>query len=424
MLPAVIQRPVSVRPGGSVIINSEILNASQLEGNSPRFFIISRPKYGKLIVSRETALLRSRRAAVDNHFPQLDNETMDDSSTSREEIDELSFFTYRDVKKGWLRYENTLMETHGRLMDRFEYELQASQLQPARGIFKIEIRLSAAEDGKPIDSDDSEGKEKIKPTSTYEKPTKTVSWLPSMTTAMAIPIFILIFLVLLACVFVFFRRTRIARERERRYVKEKQQQLLAAKPQQELAQPTPDLLGTTVYATVGQRTASMRHSSPVNHYHHNHEESPIPPSSRASQIRSHADYGSVMHVSMMEEAALKSPPARPNLITFDPNRSVELMSTSVPTCKVTPLSTKYGGPSGIGASASGSSGGTTEEYWKGAYHYSSSASDTDLKTVDRLSLDHATGQKPTHKKPLSSPSIARGGSLKPPTKLKENQYWV
>lgn len=246
--------------------------------------------------------------------------------------------------------------------------------------------------------------------------TTSSPWIPSMTENFLIVIFILSGILFAAVLFVVIRRVRIAKERAKRSQKEQERRA-------QITGPRPaEILEKSVYASVGTRSRQkngfgMPLSRTGNANPLMFRSLTLDTTTKSTQMTPPP----VFHTLNRSSRQTHQPPdGAARMVTFDPGRT-EVIS-SVPMCKVTPLTPRSGAPSQQGSSqVTGSS--SLEDYSKGgqytAYHYSSSASDTELK-AERLSLDRATGYK---KKKHTSREHHHPQS-KAATKLKDNQYWV
>lgn len=260
--PNVVQNPVKVEPGGHFILTSQLLDASALEGRAPRFLIIKAPLFGRLIINRLVKQKVRKREIEDEteEEKEADGETekevlqkdaammasvdklapMDDEETIKTVIhSDVSFFTFDDVKAGTIRYINTIIGETA-LEESFEYELHATGVQPARGLFLIQI----------ISPDDvtpgKGGKRPQKPPPvTTEAPVDT-PLLPRISQSLALPVFFVVAIFIFALLIILVRRYRIRKKRERKYIKEKQKELLEQRQAFEVASPQPDLLGELI----------------------------------------------------------------------------------------------------------------------------------------------------------------------------------
>ncbi len=388
VLPAVVQHSISVRPGKSVALSSQILDATELEDKSPVFSIIRPPTYGFLYKIIPVADSSAPPVTVRE---KRDGKRRKYGNGKRIEVD---FFTMEDLKMNSIEYVNTLEKAHNPLEDHFIYELRANDVQPARGRFIIQILSQDASGSGSYYFDTSTLK--ATPTSTG----KPDPWLPAMTENFLVVVFVLAAILFASVLFCVFRKVRISKERKKRFEKE-----MAVNAQ--LMAPTGgEILENRVYASIGTRTSSFRVKNGL--VSGMCRSATLDRPSKGTQVTPPPKYHTLNRDGVGEGTG--------RMVTFDPGRT-EVIS-SLPMCKVTPLMPRSGPPSGIMSNSS-----SLDEYNRYAYQYSSSASDTDLKT-ERLSLDRATGYKSGGKKKTTGPGSHPPPAGKVATRLKENQYWV
>ncbi|VDK52830.1 unnamed protein product [Anisakis simplex] len=183
------------------------LNATVLEGSAPRFLVIDPPKMGRLV--------------MDGNL----NESV-------------VFFTLSDIRNGRLFYlPHEWVELHS--SDSIGLQLDADGIQPARFRFWITIRLQKTHQTVPPAS-------RAPPPTSSEAPSS-----PEMAPASyQLPLLILLAIISLT-IFILLCRRHSVKQRRRKVVVEQKQREYAAKLDAIVADQ-PDLLGSTVYATVGR----------------------------------------------------------------------------------------------------------------------------------------------------------------------------
>ncbi|VDM50505.1 unnamed protein product [Toxocara canis] len=182
------------------------LNATILEGSAPRFLVIDPPSLGRLIMDGNV------------------NESV-------------MFFTLSDVHNGRLFYMP--FETDGEKTDSIELQLEADGVQPARFRFWISIRLKQRH-------------QTVLPASRAPPPTppETPPGPEMAPVSHHLPIVILLIIVSLT-IFILLCRRHSVKQRRHKVIVEQKQREFAAKLDAAV-EDQPDLLDTTVYATIGR----------------------------------------------------------------------------------------------------------------------------------------------------------------------------
>uniref|UniRef100_A0A0M3IIB6 Chondroitin sulfate proteoglycan 4 n=1 Tax=Ascaris lumbricoides TaxID=6252 RepID=A0A0M3IIB6_ASCLU len=182
------------------------LNATALEGSAPRFLVIEPPTMGRLVM---------------------------DGNVN----DSVVFFTLADVHNGRLFYMP--FEVDGETTDSTELQLDADGIQPARFRFWITIRLQR-------------GHQTVLPAS--RAPPSTPSEAPAgpemAPVSHHLPIIVLLIIASLT-IFILLCRRHSVKQRRRKVIVEQKQREYAAKLDAAV-EDQPDLLDTTVYATIGR----------------------------------------------------------------------------------------------------------------------------------------------------------------------------
>ncbi|MCP9259991.1 Chondroitin sulfate proteoglycan 4 [Dirofilaria immitis] len=182
ILPIINPRTLIVNASSITLITDAHLNASILQGLTPRFFVTKSPRFGRFILGTNVGQL-------------------------------VEYFTYNDVVNNSLFYISN--QTNIMMLDFAELELNADEIQPARFRFNIEIHPSTTINYIP--STDS---------------TVNHSVLPDLSRPSMVPI-------------------NGLRQKEIRIVNAQKRRKLDTKTKADL-EKQPDLLSTTVYATIGR----------------------------------------------------------------------------------------------------------------------------------------------------------------------------
>ncbi|EJD74214.1 hypothetical protein LOAG_18440 [Loa loa] len=214
-----ILNPQTLIANGSSIalITDKHLNASILQGLTPRFFVIISPRFGRFIL----------------------NENIDQF---------VEYFTYNDVINNGLSYQSN--QTDVMIFDFAELELNADQIQPARFRFEIEIHPSIQINYIP--STDS--------TTNYSISLDDLSH-SSMVPKNGLLNYYYVLIILFALIIIVITTIIIFRrhskhQRQLRVVNAQKRRELVAKTKADL-EKQPDLLSTTVYATIGRNRREL-----------------------------------------------------------------------------------------------------------------------------------------------------------------------
>uniref|UniRef100_A0A0N4ZU91 Cadherin domain-containing protein n=1 Tax=Parastrongyloides trichosuri TaxID=131310 RepID=A0A0N4ZU91_PARTI len=108
VIPTILYEPFIIEGGTMANIDIKFINASTLLGLSPKFFVITNPKFGKLILNGFTPLNES-----------------------------IKFFSFNDILEHRLFYD--AFDTSKQINDTIEIELRGDSIQPARFNYTIQI---------------------------------------------------------------------------------------------------------------------------------------------------------------------------------------------------------------------------------------------------------------------------------------------
>ncbi|KAE9420695.1 hypothetical protein Angca_006391, partial [Angiostrongylus cantonensis] len=121
--PLVTAQPVIVETNSAVPLTASQLNASALQGSTPRFLITSTPKYGRISLD-----------LLSNHS--------------------VHFFTFPDILRGRVYYQ--AFSTDNEVTENIELEVRADSVQPARLVLPITIIPNDGEVHEPTRRDESD----------------------------------------------------------------------------------------------------------------------------------------------------------------------------------------------------------------------------------------------------------------------------
>uniref|UniRef100_A0A915PFV8 Chondroitin sulfate proteoglycan 4 n=1 Tax=Setaria digitata TaxID=48799 RepID=A0A915PFV8_9BILA len=219
VLPVLSPRTLVVDGNSTTPITSAHLNASILQGSTPRFFVTEPPRFGRFMLN-----------------------TNADSF--------VEFFTYNDVLNNGLLYISN--QTDIMIFDFAELELDADEIQPARFRFNIEIRPStiikyirptdSANHSIPFDRSQS----------------TTISFIGLINYHIPITVFLFVFIIII--IGILFRR-HSSKKKQMRVVNAQRRREFDAKAKAEL-EKQPDLLSTTVYATIARNRRESSEKRP------------------------------------------------------------------------------------------------------------------------------------------------------------------
>ncbi|CAJ0596108.1 unnamed protein product [Cylicocyclus nassatus] len=208
--PLVIAQPVIVETNSAVPLTPSQLNASALQGSTPRFLITSTPKYGRISLD-----------PVANH-----------SAT---------FFTFPDIIRGRVFYQ--AFSTNREVTENLELEVRADSVQPARFILPITII--------PTDTDVQEQQEKEVRRKDLKEETQIESPRLSPVSEQLPVVILIVILGITVCVLLCRRRPK------KKPTPAPSTPQLGSTPRTSLPEK-PDLLGSTVFAQLGNSAPPPR----------------------------------------------------------------------------------------------------------------------------------------------------------------------
>lgn len=445
-VPQLQSHPVSVLPGKTLIITSDILDVSKLAiktESDPVFQVVEFPMYGVLVKmpprKKEAFVLldepdniedvttpittgwhtSAEERLASNEELILDEDDVKAVRVRRNEVlrSNATFFTFSELRDQRVKYISTLQPSLANMVrDKFVYRLTAKGVKPAKGTFPLVVTPYLGRTPEVITA--------ASPTSELTPPYLPAQ--PDISTDYTVAICLVSVIIVLAVLIIVVRKVRVELKRQTL-----QKKKAAAMSTSGLITPKPDLLGTSLYSamtdsqlhvdTTGGNEQPTRDSSMARSASKQSASGGGVRNGSSNKGVSHYSLASPYHTSMSpkgtntagspnflspHEGSDVSASAVARLITFDPGRT-EIVS-SIPLCRVTPLTPK---PSSTCSSSS--------EDWRYAYHYSSSASEHDSKlSQDKLSLDRNNGSGKGRRGQKPQPKLSRQ------MKLKDNQYWV
>ncbi|CAI4225737.1 unnamed protein product [Auanema sp. JU1783] len=225
-------QPVIVESNSLTPLTSSQLNASLLQGSTPRFLLVNPPVYGKITLD-----------------PSSDHSAL--------------FFTYPDITRGRVYYQ--AFHTTKEIVEHLELEVRADIVQPARIVLTITIVPS-------MDSEnDSEESDKEAQKNSKETP-KSQDVPRLVPIGDQIPVLVLIMIMLTTVLLV------ICLNRKKK-PKEVPPQLtpprLPPTPSGSISQEKPDLLGSTVFATVGAARGDNAARPPMKSFERGSAATPV-----------------------------------------------------------------------------------------------------------------------------------------------------
>ena len=131
--PLVQQQPAASGDSGELVLTTDTLDASQLAAvtdSIPVFTVTAPPMYGNLI--KRVPMRHRRAASYDYDYNYEDNYEYEDEQ-------EVSNFTHQDIVNELIVYQVDPDAVQGPDTDDFEYLLTAPHVQPAPGVFSIDV---------------------------------------------------------------------------------------------------------------------------------------------------------------------------------------------------------------------------------------------------------------------------------------------
>ncbi|KAK6725980.1 hypothetical protein RB195_004351 [Necator americanus] len=206
--PLVVVQPVIVETNNAIPLTASQLNASALQGSTPRFLITSTPQYGRISLD-----------PVANHSAL--------------------FFTFPDILRGRVYYQ--AFSTDREVTENLELEVRADSVQPARLVLPITIIPTDSETLEQAEKEDERMNKQKEETQTEAPRLSPISE--------QLPVIILVIILFVTVCVLMCRR----RPKKKRTPPESTPQL-ASTPRTSLPEK-PDLLGSTVFAHVGKSEA-------------------------------------------------------------------------------------------------------------------------------------------------------------------------
>uniref|UniRef100_A0A1I8EHK4 Chondroitin sulfate proteoglycan 4 n=2 Tax=Wuchereria bancrofti TaxID=6293 RepID=A0A1I8EHK4_WUCBA len=220
VLPVLNPRILVADSSSVALITGAHLNASILQYLTPRFFVTKSPRFGRFVLNSNVGQY-------------------------------VEFFTYNDIINNGLFYVPN--QTDVMVLDFAELELNADEIQPARFRFEIEIHPSTIINYIP--STDSTANHSIPPDLSHS------AMLPFNKLINYCVLIILFALIVAVITTVIIFRRHSSNRKQLRVVQAQKRRELNAKAKTDL-QKQPDLLSTTVYATIGRSRRELSEKRP------------------------------------------------------------------------------------------------------------------------------------------------------------------
>ncbi len=176
VVPKVKQNPASAPGGEELVLTTNDLDAGELAsitGSNPNYTILADPKYGKLVriqpgrVKRHVDLLVVEKL-YRHHKDKRDTHKRKTKRESKRK--KVKSFTHQDIVEGLIKYVPNRDGPDREMKDSFTYLLTADNVQPAKGVYHINIVPSKAE---PTDGgEEGEGQSIVPKTAKPEKTTE------------------------------------------------------------------------------------------------------------------------------------------------------------------------------------------------------------------------------------------------------------
>lgn len=220
VLPVLNPRILIADSSSVALITGAHLNASILQYLTPRFFVTKSPRFGRFVLNSNVSQY-------------------------------VEFFTYNDIINNGLFYVPN--QTDVMVLDFAELELNADEIQPARFRFEIEIHPSTIMNYIP--STDSTTNHSIPPDLSHS------AMVPVNKMINYYVLIILFALTVAVIITVIIFRRHSSNRKQLRVVKAQKRRELDVKAKADL-QKQPDLLSTTVYATIGRSRRELSEKRP------------------------------------------------------------------------------------------------------------------------------------------------------------------
>ncbi|EYC25248.1 hypothetical protein Y032_0012g1785 [Ancylostoma ceylanicum] len=223
--PLVTAQPVIVETNSAVPLTASQLNASALQGSTPRFLITSTPQYGRISLD-PTA----------NHS--------------------VLFFTFPDILRGRVYYQ--AFTTDREVTENLELEVRADSVQPARLILPITIIPTDSEMPEHLEKEKEQQADKKEETPKDPPRSSAISdQLPVCHSNYALQLFPIVVIILVVILGITVCVLLCRRRPKKKPTPAASTPQLAPTPRTSLPEK-PDLLGSTVFAQVGKSDAPPR----------------------------------------------------------------------------------------------------------------------------------------------------------------------
>ena len=165
VVPKVKQKPASAPGGEDLVLTTNDLDAGELAsstGSNPNYTILNEPKFGRLVK------VKSGRAKREYDVEREKRETRKNKEKRDSKKKNVKSFTHQDIVEGLIKYVPNKDGPNREQRDSFTYLLTADNVQPAKGVYYINVKPSK---NKPVDVDDNK-KTVAPPTFTPAKTTE------------------------------------------------------------------------------------------------------------------------------------------------------------------------------------------------------------------------------------------------------------
>ena len=165
VVPKVKQKPASAPGGEDLVLTTNDLDAGELAsstGSNPSYTILIEPKFGRLVKRK------SGRAKKEYDDEREKRETRKNKEKRDSRKKNVKSFTHQDIVEGLIKYVPNKDGPNREQRDSFTYLLTADNVQPAKGVYYINVKPSK---NKPVDVDDNK-KTVAPPTFTPAKTTE------------------------------------------------------------------------------------------------------------------------------------------------------------------------------------------------------------------------------------------------------------
>ena len=149
VVPKVKQKPASAPGGEDLVLTTNDLDAGELAsstGSNPNYTILIEPKFGRLVK------VKSGRAKREYDVEREKRETLKNKEKRDSRKKNVKSFTHQDIVEGLIKYVPNKDGPSREQRDSFTYLLTADNVQPAKGVYYINVKPSK---NKPVDVDDN-----------------------------------------------------------------------------------------------------------------------------------------------------------------------------------------------------------------------------------------------------------------------------